>query len=126
MSKTLPYRSKSGKRSSAVVPAAVIHRGRQYAVFGRGRCAREGEANKGWVGEGRCLRKETLRTRREKDSRFSGCPERPKRDIAIDGGGVFLFIYLIAAWGFLLGFGTAWEDQGKKKRIPRKFILAYI
>lgn len=58
----------------------------------------------------------------EKDSRFSGCPERPKRDIAIDGGGVFLFIYLIAAWGVLLGFGTVWEDQGEKREFLENFF----
>lgn len=73
-----------------------------------------GEASKRREGERDYLRKETLRTRREKVSRFSGCPERPKRDIAGDGGGVFFFFNLIAAWGFWLGFGTGVNGRGRR------------
>lgn len=49
-------------------------------------------------------------------SRFSGCPERPKRDIAGDGGGVFFFIYLIAAWGFLVRFWDGCKRSGKTRK----------
>jgi hypothetical protein len=33
-------------------------------------------------------------------SRFSGCPERPKRDIAGDGGGVFIYLFNCGVGGF--------------------------
>jgi transketolase N-terminal domain/subunit len=41
----------------------------------------------GSMDEKRCLRKETLRTRRENESRIAGGPERPKCDISETGGG---------------------------------------
>jgi hypothetical protein len=41
----------------------------------------------GSMDEKRCLRKETLRTRRENESRIAGGPERPKCAISEAGGG---------------------------------------
>ena len=89
------------------MPAVGVHRrGERTRRFGS---ALQWGAGEGRVGERGCLRKETLRTRREKESRFSGAPERLKCDIAGDGGSQER---RAAAGGFGQGLGRGERSGG--------------